>query len=108
MAWHRQFRRRQIVQSLEAVQDLIAICLCVGLFGRMLLERVDIFRSLFLTLHFHEATADNLFLLILVELFRSLIISLQEQRVSIGVDVEIVFASVLRVWLPPTVAGIDP
>jgi uncharacterized membrane protein (DUF373 family) len=41
-------------------------------------------------------TADILFLLILVELFRLLIIYLQEQRVSIGVAVEVSIVSVLR------------
>jgi hypothetical protein len=40
--------------------------------------------------------ADILFILILVELFRLLIIYLQEQRVSIGVSVEIAIVSVLR------------
>jgi uncharacterized membrane protein (DUF373 family) len=94
--WHQQFRRIQIVQSLEAVQDLIAISLCVGLFCVMVLQLLAIFRSLFLTLQFHEVTADILFILILVELFRLLIIYLQEQRVSIGVAVEIAIVSVLR------------
>jgi len=41
-------------------------------------------------------TADILFLLVLVELFRLLIIYLQEQRVSIGVAVEVCIVSVLR------------
>lgn len=41
-------------------------------------------------------TADILFLLILVELFRLLIIYLQEQRISIGVAVEVAIVSALR------------
>jgi hypothetical protein len=36
--WHQLFRRRQIVQSLEAIQDLIAVSLCVGLFCVMALQ----------------------------------------------------------------------
>jgi uncharacterized membrane protein (DUF373 family) len=96
LPWHQQFRRVQIVQSLEAVQDLIAVSLCVGLFCVMVLQLRAIFLSLFSTLHFHEVTADILFILILVELFRLLIIYLQEQRVSIGVSVEIAIVSVLR------------
>ncbi|MEB3322416.1 MAG: phosphate-starvation-inducible PsiE family protein, partial [Synechococcaceae cyanobacterium] len=55
-----------------------------------------IFLSLFTTLQFHAVTADILFILILVEVFRLLIIYLQEQRVSIGVAVEIAIVSVLR------------
>lgn len=37
-AWHQLFRRPQIVQALEAVQDLIAVSLCVGLFCVMALQ----------------------------------------------------------------------
>jgi uncharacterized membrane protein (DUF373 family) len=138
--WHQQFRRSQIVQSLEAVQDLIAVSLCIGLFCVMALQLKTIFASLLTTPQFHAFTADILFILILVELFRLLIIYLQEQRVSIGVSVEIAIVSVLRevivngvletpwqqmlavclflataallmvvrVWLPPTFAGVDP
>jgi uncharacterized membrane protein (DUF373 family) len=95
-SWYKIFRRRQIVQSLEAVQDLIAVSLCVGLFCVMALQLKSIFQSLLTTPEFHEITADILFILILVELFRLLIIYLQEQRVSIGVSVEIAIVSVLR------------
>lgn len=94
--WHQLFRRPQIVQALEAVQDLIAVSLCMGLFCVMALQLKAIFTSLLATPQFHAITADILFILILVELFRLLIIYLQEQRVSIGVSVEIAIVSVLR------------
>lgn len=138
--WHQLFRRVQIVQTLEAVQDLIAVALCVGLFWVMVLQMREIYSTLMSTPRFHAITADILFILILVELFRLLIIYLQEQRVSIGVSVEIAIVSVLRevivkgvletdwhqilavclflitmavlmvvrVWLPPTFAGVNP
>ena len=96
LAWHQLFRRPQIVQALEAIQDLIAVSLCVGLFCVMALQLKAIFLSLLSTPQFHAITADILFILILVELFRLLIIYLQEQRVSIGVSVEIAIVSVLR------------
>jgi uncharacterized membrane protein (DUF373 family) len=96
MAWHQIFRRPQLVQSLEAVQDLIAVSLCLGLFCVMALQLRQIFTSLLVKPEFHAITADILFILILVELFRLLIIYLQEQRVSIGVSVEIAIVSVLR------------
>jgi uncharacterized membrane protein (DUF373 family) len=134
------FSRLQLVRSLEAVQDLIAVSLCLGLFCIMALQLKEIFASLLNKPQFHAITADILFILILVELFRLLIIYLQEQRVSIGVSVEIAIVSVLRevivrgvletdwrqimavclflataallmvvrVWLPPTFAGVDP
>lgn len=85
-----------IVTALETVQDLIVISLCIGLFCFMVLELREMFFSLLPPLNFKQVTADILFLLVLVELFRLLIIYLQEQRVSIGVAVEVCIVSVLR------------
>ncbi len=130
----------RVVLVLEAVQDLIIISLCIGLFGVMVLQLQAMYISILPPLDFPAVTADILFILILVELFRLLIIYLQEQRVSIGVAVEVAIVSVLRevivrgvlevpwtqilsacafllvmgvllvvrVWIPPTFAGIDP
>lgn len=88
--------RTLIVRALESVQDLIVIFLCIGLFSFMVLQLRAMFLSLLPPLDFKEVTSDILFLLILVELFRLLIIYLQEQRVSIGVAVEVSIVSVLR------------
>jgi uncharacterized membrane protein (DUF373 family) len=78
------------------IQDLIVISLCIGLFSFMVLEVREMFMSLLPPIQFRIVTADILFLLILVELFRLLIIYLQEKRVSIGVAVEVSIVSVLR------------
>ncbi|PZV14851.1 MAG: hypothetical protein DCF22_08190 [Leptolyngbya sp.] len=86
----------RVVHALEIVQDLIIISLCIGLFSVMVLQLRSMFLSLLPPLDFQAVTADILFLLILVELFRLLIIYLQEQRVSIGVAVEVAIVSVLR------------
>jgi len=90
--------RSLVVRALESVQDWIVISLCIGLFGVMVLQLKEMFLSLFSpsNFHFHAITADILFVLILVELFRLLIIYLQEHRVSIGVAVEVSIVSVLR------------
>ncbi len=85
-----------IVSILETIQDLIVISLCIGLFSFMVIELREMFFSLLPPLNFQQVTADILFLLVLVELFRLLIIYLQEQRVSIGVAVEVCIVSVLR------------
>jgi hypothetical protein len=77
--------RLECSDILEFIQDFIVISLCIGLFGFMTLQLRKMFVSLLLPLNFTEVTADILFLLILVELFRLLIIYLQERRVSIGV-----------------------
>jgi uncharacterized membrane protein (DUF373 family) len=94
--WYELINRAAIVRSLETIQDLIVISLCVGLFCVMAIQLRGIFFMLLPPLNFHQIAADILFLLILVELFRLLIIYLQEQRVSIGVMVEVSIVSVLR------------
>jgi uncharacterized membrane protein (DUF373 family) len=91
-----EMNRGRIVRILEFIQDVIVVCLCIGLFSFMVLQIRDMFLSLLPPLDFHAVTADILYLLILVELFRLLIIYLQEQRVSIGVAVEVAIVSVLR------------
>jgi uncharacterized membrane protein (DUF373 family) len=91
-----QFKRQRVVRALEAVQDLIVISLCIGLFCFMVMQLREMVLALLPPLDFSAVTADILFLLILVELFRLLIIYLQEQRVSIGVAVEVSIVSILR------------
>jgi uncharacterized membrane protein (DUF373 family) len=89
-------KRNQIVRVLETVQDLFVISLCIALFALMAIQLREMFFELLPPLDFPGVTSDILFLLILVELFRLLIIYLQEQRVSIGVAVEVSIVSVLR------------
>jgi len=95
-SWIKTLSRSHLVRALETVQDGIVISLCIGLFCVMVIQLRDMFISLLPPLNFREVTADILFSLILVELFRLLIIYLQEQRVSIGVAVEVAIVSVLR------------
>jgi|SRR5579883_581574 uncharacterized membrane protein (DUF373 family) len=92
----RSLNRNHLVQCLETIQDLIVVSLCIGLFSVMVIQLRAMFYSLLPPLDFKAVTSDILFLLILVELFRLLIIYLQEQRVSIGVAVEVSIVSVLR------------
>ncbi|WOD38985.1 phosphate-starvation-inducible PsiE family protein [Nodosilinea sp. E11] len=94
--WATWLNGNYVVRLLELVQDLIVISLCMGLFSFMVMQLREMFLSLLPPLNFPEVTADILFLLILVELFRLLIIYLQEHRVSIGVAVEVSIVSVLR------------
>jgi uncharacterized membrane protein (DUF373 family) len=62
----------------------------------MIIQLREMVLSLLPPLDFPNVTSDILFLLILVELFRLLIIYLKEHRVSIGVAVEVSIVSVLR------------
>ncbi|WP_411675270.1 phosphate-starvation-inducible PsiE family protein [Dulcicalothrix desertica] len=70
--------------------------LAIGLFGVMVIRLYDLFSSLIVPIKFQNITSDILFILILVELFKLLIIYLREQRISVGVAVEVKIVSVLR------------
>lgn len=96
LPWYRWLNSDRVIRLLETVQDFIVICLCIGLFSFMVLQLREMALSLLPPLDFQPVTSDILFLLILVELFRLLIIYLQEHRVSIGVAVEVSIVSVLR------------
>jgi uncharacterized membrane protein (DUF373 family) len=88
--------RQSIVRNMEAFQDLIVIVLCLGLFAVMLIQLWGIFTALSQSLDYKIVTAKILFVLILVELFRLLIVYLQEHSISVGVAVEVTIVSVLR------------
>lgn len=96
LPWYRWLNNSYVIRLLETVQDLIVICLCIGLFSFMVMQLREMVLSLLPPLDFPTVTSDILFLLILVELFRLLIIYLKEHRVSIGVAVEVSIVSVLR------------
>jgi uncharacterized membrane protein (DUF373 family) len=88
--------RSTIVRNLEIFQNFIIISLCLGLFCVMLIRLGEMYISLLKPLNFQVITSDILFILILVELFRLLIIYLQEQRISVGAAVEVSLVSALR------------
>ncbi|MDJ0719544.1 MAG: phosphate-starvation-inducible PsiE family protein [Prochloraceae cyanobacterium] len=94
--WNIYWQRDKIIRLLENIQDLVIISLCLNLFGVMVIKMGELFLSLMSPLHFQTVTSDILFLLILVEIFRLLIIYLQERRVSMIVAVEVAIVSVLR------------
>lgn len=99
MFWGRWFDRHRIVNQMEAFQDLIVIFLCIGLFCIMVIQLFTLFSSIILQpdpVVFQKVTAQILFVLILVELFRLLVIYLQEHSISVGVAVEVSIVSVLR------------
>ena len=90
------FKKDTIIHNLEIVQDFIVISLCIGLFSVMLLRLGDMFISV---MHLHKSQqiiSDILFILIMVELFRLLVIYLREHRISLGAAVEVAIVSALR------------
>lgn len=94
--WLDYRQQGRLVNHLETIQDLIVTSLSLCLFLVMLIRLEELVISLMHPLQFQTVTSEILFLLILVELFRILIIYLQERRFSVGVAIEASIVSVLR------------
>jgi uncharacterized membrane protein (DUF373 family) len=100
--------RHQLVRHLETIQDIIVISLCIAMFAIMVLRIADLFISLVQPLRFEIVASDILFLLIMVELFRILVIYFQERQISVSVAVEASIVSVLREVILRGVLKISP
>ncbi len=90
------FNRKRIINNLDNVQDALVCLLCIGLLIVMILLLVNLFSTLQSQPNFKQTISDMLFLLILVELFRLMMIYLEGHHISIGVAVEVTLVSVLR------------
>ncbi|NET02097.1 MAG: hypothetical protein F6K61_16295 [Sphaerospermopsis sp. SIO1G1] len=94
--YDRWLDRHAIVRNMEAFQDLIVMVLCLALFAVMLIQLWEIFVAITNSLDYKQLTSKILFVLILVELFRLLVVYLQEHSIAVGVAVEVAVVSVLR------------
>jgi uncharacterized membrane protein (DUF373 family) len=90
------FELKNIISQLEGFQNFIVVFMCISLFCVMLIRLGEMFWELLRPINFEIITSDILFVLILVELFRLLVIYLQKKRISIDVAVEISLVSALR------------
>jgi uncharacterized membrane protein (DUF373 family) len=89
-------RNPTLRKYLESVQDVIVLGLCGALFIAMLIKLVHLVRGLLGGTDFSTVIADILFILVLIELFRLLIIYLEEHRVSVATMVEVGIVATLR------------
>ena len=89
-------RRRAVRSVLQFVQDLIVIGLCLGIFAAMLIKLIHLGRALMGGTDFSPVLADIMFILVLMELFRLLLIYLEEHRVSISTMVEVGIVAAIR------------
>jgi uncharacterized membrane protein (DUF373 family) len=88
---------RAVRRILESTQDIIAAALAVVLFGVMLRALWMLaLHGLAPTLNFRVVIAEALFILVLIELQRLLIIYLRDHHVSVDVMVEISLVAALR------------
>ena len=82
---------------LEPAQDLLVLGIGLALFGLMGRTVVWLLRDIFKpTLEFRQIIAEVLFILVMVEVVRLLIIYLQEHRVAVDFMVELGIVATLR------------
>lgn len=89
-------RNLTLRRYLEVVQDVIVLGLCAALFIAMLIKLFHLGKSLIGGTDFSAVVADILFILVLIELFRLLIIYLEEHRISVATMVEVGIVATLR------------
>lgn len=88
---HNMFRR-----LLEYTQDIIIIGLCFLLFALMLKAIYGMFTGLVEPLNFQFIASELIYILVLVELYRLLIIYLQEHRIAVDIMIDVGIVSFLR------------
>src|SRR5207245_1841968 len=81
---------------LEFIQDVIVFGLCAMLLVTMGIKLFDLGKLLIQGRDFSLVVGDILFILVLVELFRLLLIYLEEHRVSVATMVEVGIVATLR------------
>jgi len=89
-------RRHAVRSALDLVQDLIVLGLCAALFIAMLIKLVHLGKSLLRGTDFSQVLADILFILVLIELFRLLLIYLEEHLISVSTMVEVGIVATIR------------
>jgi len=83
-------------RHLELTQDIIVLGLCGVLFAAMAIKLVHLVELMIAGIDFSAVIGDIIFILVLVELFRLLLIYLEEHRFSISAMVEVGIVSTLR------------
>jgi uncharacterized membrane protein (DUF373 family) len=81
---------------LELIQDVIVFGLCAMLFVAMGITLFHLGQLMIRGTDFSLVVGDILFILVLVELFRLLLIYLEEHRVSVATMVEVGIVATLR------------
>ena len=91
-----RFSLKRMFKNLDHIQDIVVFGCGILLVFKMMLILSDTFIGLRAGMDLKEITAQSLFLLILVELFRLLAVYLKHHRIFVGIAVEVAVVSVLR------------
>jgi uncharacterized membrane protein (DUF373 family) len=100
---HDIFRR-----LLENIQDVIIIGICIVLFILMLKVMGGLVLALFQPLDFRTLAGELIYILVLVEIYRLLIIYLREHRIAVDIMIEVGIVSALREIILIGVLEINP
>jgi uncharacterized membrane protein (DUF373 family) len=92
---------------LEFTQDIIVFGLCAMLFGAMGLKLVHLGQLILESADFSLVVGDILFILVLVEVFRLLLIYLEDHHFSVATMVEVGIVSTVREVILTGVLHID-
>lgn len=99
---HDIFRR-----LLENIQDIIVIIICMLLFALMIRIILGLVESLAGQLNFQYIASELIYILVLVEIYRLLIIYLREHRIAVDIMIEVGIVSILREIILHGVLGIN-
>ena len=91
-----QYAHAAVRKYLDLIQDVIVLGLCAMLFVAMGIKLFHLGQRMLTGTDFSLVIGDILFLLVLLELFRLLLIYLEEHRVSVPTMVEVGIVSTLR------------
>lgn len=100
---HDIFRR-----LLENIQDIIVIVICVLLFALMIRILVGLYEALAGPIDFKYIASELIYILVLVEIYRLLIIYIREHRIAVDIMIEVGIVSILREVILHGVLEINP
>lgn len=100
---HEIFRR-----LLENIQDIIIISICIVLFVLMIKAIAGLLISLVQPVDFRTVAAELIYILVLIEIYRLLIIYLREHRIAVDIMIEVGVVSALREVILHGILEIDP
>jgi len=100
---HELFRK-----LLESIQDIIIIGICTILFILMIKAIAGLLFGLIQTIDFRTVAGELIYLLVLIEVYRLLIIYLREHRIAVDIMIEVGIVSALREIILYGILDIDP
>jgi uncharacterized membrane protein (DUF373 family) len=100
---HDLFRR-----LLENIQDIIIIGTCGLLFALMVKTLLSMYLALAGPFEFQYVASELIYILVLVEIYRLLIIYIREHRIAVDIMIEVGIVSMLREIILHGILEVDP